>query len=361
MKIGIIGKPQSGKSTLFDVLTRGIGERQQGRFQARRGTAMVPDARLDELAKIYQPNKVVAAQVSYTEVPTPVKESDLFSGESLGLIQKMDALLLVARAFEDPNIPHLEGTVDHLRDIRGLLFDMQFQDIALLEKRVQRIKAENKAAAGGARAMVNKQVEALETIQKRLEDGIPVNKQDLNESELTAVGDTFLVSSLPIIIAVNIGEEGISSTKEIEFELSEALDNSQIGGIAICVSLENELLEIGDDNIDEMRLAMNAGDDGLQRVINLSYSVLGLISFFTVGKDEVRAWTIKENTDAVGAARAIHSDIARGFIRAELVAYDDFIAVGGSMVEAKNKGVLRSEGRTYIMQDGDIVNFLFST
>jgi hypothetical protein len=360
MKIGIIGLPASGKTTIFNSLTRGKAD--TGGFGATRsanvGVAHVPDERVDILTKMYKSKKTVYAEVTYVDLPGS-SSGDLFEGEAMAHLQQVDAILHVARAFEDGSVPHLEGTVDYKRDIEKVSFDILFADIALLERRAERLTGSLKGLKVSDREEAEKNIETLKRLQGDLENGVAFRDRDLNDSEARAISDTFTLSSLPLLVTLNIGEDDIENTADLEAELSGLLDGKSTGGAAICGSLEAELVGMSEEEEAEMRAGLDAGEQGLSRMIKLSYKVLGLSSFLTVGEDETRAWTVNIGSLAPKAAGVIHSDIERGFIRAETVAYDDFIECG-TMAEARNRGMFRQEGREYVVQDGDIVNFLFS-
>jgi ribosome-binding ATPase len=360
MKIGIIGLPSSGKTTIFNSLTRGSAD--VGGFGATRsanvGVAHVPDERVDILTKMFKSKKTIYAEVMYVDLPGS-SSGELFEGEALAQLQQVDAILHVARAFEDGSVPHLEATVDYKRDIEKVSFDILFADIALLERRVERITKGLKTLKVAERDDAEKNIETLKRIQGDLENGIAIRDRDLEASEIKAISDTFLLSSLPLLVALNIGEDDIANTAELEQEMAGLLDGRSTGGAAICGSLEAELSGMDEEEEAEMRAGLDAGEPGLSRMIKLSYRVLGLNSFLTVGEDETRAWTIPIGALAPKAAGVIHSDIERGFIRAETVGYDDFIDCG-TMAEARNRGQFRQEGREYVVKDGDIVNFLFS-
>jgi len=360
MKIGILGLPSSGKTTIFNSLTRGKAD--TGGFGASRsanvGVAHVPDERVDILTKMYKSKKTIYAEVTYVDLPGSTS-GDLFEGEAMAQLQQVDAILHVARGFEDESVPHLEGTVDYKRDIEKVSFDILFADIALLERRIERLEKGLPKIKVADREESVKNIETLKRLQGDLENGIPFRDRELESSETKAISDTFTLSSLPLLVALNIGEDDIANTAELEGQLAELLDGKLTGGAAICGSLEAELVGMEAEEEAEMRAGLDAGEPGLSRMIKLSYKVLGLNSFLTVGEDETRAWTVNIGALAPKAAAVIHSDIERGFIRAETVAYQDFIDCG-TMAEARNRGLFRQEGREYVVQDGDILNFLFS-
>ena len=364
MRIGIIGLPASGKTTLFNALTRGRASTGFGSGRgANIGVAHVPDERLAALTEMYKPKRTVPAEVTYVDLPGPAEhdgpKGGMFAGEALTQLQTVDAVLVVVRAFEDPSVPHVKSSTDWRRDIDDIGFDLLFADIALLDRRIERITKDMKGASQAERTRFAGNIEALRGLQAELEGGTPLRARALTEQERTAVRDTFLLSALPFLVAVNIGEADIPNSDRLTAEAAEKVGDQRSGAVAICAQLEAELAGMDAEEEAEFRESMEAGESGLSRIISLSYDVLGLISFLTVGEDEVRAWTVERDTPAVIAAGRIHSDIERGFIRGEVVAYDDLVECG-SQSEARTRGLLRSEGRDYLMQDGDTVNFLFS-
>ena len=363
MRIGIIGLPGSGKTTIFNALTRSSAASGSfgGNRSANVGVAHVPDDRLDKLTGIFKPKRTVPAEVTYVDLPGvhTGDGADLFTGEALGQLQRVDALLHVVRAFDDPSVPHVLGAIDHKRDIEKVNFDVLFADISLLDRRIERVKAGIKAMKAQERVQAEKNIDVLRALQQEMENGTAARDRSYSEEELTAISDTFLISKLPLLVALNVGDADLSGADELERELQELVPGKRSGGAVLCGKLEEELAQMSPEEEVEMRSGLDAGESGLRRMIRLSYRVLGLISFLTVGEDEVRAWTIEELTPAPRAASTVHSDIERGFIRAETVGYDDFIEAG-SMAQARTKGSLRQEGREYVVQDGDIINFLFS-
>ncbi len=356
MDIGIIGVPFSGKTTIFESITRGA---QSGRG-TNIGTARVPDQRLTKLAEIFRPKSVVEAEISFVDIPSEHSTESMFTGKALGVLQKMDALLLIVRAFKNESVPHTEGSVDFIRDLERVQFDLSFADITLVDKRIERMKSGLKPLKAPERAEVMKRIDILKSIQDNLEKGEALRGQELSSEAIRAISDTFLLSRLPLIAVANIGEDSLERTEEVERRLAEVLIGGSTAGAAICGQMEKELADIEADEEAEMRRELGLSNEtGLDKVIATTYEALGLISFITTGEDEVRAWTITKGDTAPKAAGKVHSDIERGFIRAEVISYDDFIQAG-NMAEARKQGTLRREGRDYIIQDGDIVNFLFS-
>lgn len=325
----------------------------------------MPDERLDVLTGMFKPKRTVPAEVTYVDLPGvhtgagADTGADLFTGESLAQLQRVDALLHVVRAFDDPSVPHVLGAIDHKRDIEKVNFDVLFADISLLDRRIERIKDGIRGMKAQERVQAEKNIEVLRALQQEMENGVAARDRSFTSEELSAISDTFLLSKLPLLVALNVGETDLERAEELERELLELVPGEKSGGTVLCGKLEEDLAQMSPEEETEMRSGLGAGESGLRRMIRLSYRVLGLISFLTVGEDEVRAWTIEFATPAPRAAGTVHSDLERGFIRAETVGYDDFIAAG-SIAQARNKGSLRQEGREYVVQDGDIINFLFS-
>ncbi len=363
MRIGIIGLPTSGKTTMFNALTRGSA--QAGAYGAAKsanvGVAHVPDSRLAALAKIYNPKKVTHAEVTYVDLP-PTRgkdQSDWLSAEAVNQLQKMDALLLVVRAFRDDSLPHPLGAVDWKRDVEKASFDILFADVALVDRRVGRLNESMKGLKAADRDAALKAIETLRSVQADLEAGKPARARVQTEADKRALRDTFLLSALPLLVAVNIGEGDLARSDSIGREAGTLLGGTKTGVAVICGKLEAELAQMRPEEEAEMRAGLGAGESGLERMLRLSYRVLGLVSFLTVGEDEVRAWPVNAGSIAPKAASKVHSDIERGFIRAEVVSYDDLVA-SGSLPEARKRGQLRQEGREYVVKDGDVINFLFS-
>ncbi|MBI4307172.1 MAG: redox-regulated ATPase YchF [Chloroflexi bacterium] len=364
MRIAIIGLPRSGKTTVFNAATR--GRVAVGDFGARAvqniGVARVPDTRLSRLAAIFNREKVVPAEITYFDMPGPApgqEATPVFSGETVTQLQKSDALLHVVRAFQNPAAPHPRGPVDPWRDLDAVGFDLLFADIALIDRRIQRITEGLRGARAADRDAANKDIEILKGVQADLEAGKPIRSRALSDPERRALRDTFLVSGLPYLVALNIDEADVPRARELESELARLVTGPKTGSAAIAGQLEMELGQMSREEEAEFRGSLGAGEPGMERLIRLSYETTGLISFLTVGPDEVRAWSIERDTPAAKAAGRVHSDIERGFIRAEIVSYDDLIGAGG-LTEARKAGTLRAEGRDYVMKDGDVVNFLFS-
>lgn len=361
MKMGIIGLPNSGKTTVFNALTGGTAETatySSGSLEPNLATVKVPDPRLQVLAGMYKPKKTTFADVQYIDVAGlsgSAHESGGLSPAFLNYIAQVDALLHVVRVFEDPAVPHPQESVDPRRDIEAVDLELAFSDMAIIERRLQRLNGEITKMSGKDKELRIQERDVLLRLQEGLEADIPIRDAELSPDEEKMLRGYQFLSGKPLLIVLNAGENQIDG----DLAAAIAYDHRKSGVVQLAGKVEAEIAQLEADDarafLDDLGIKEAARD----RVIGESYDLLGLISFLTAGPDEVRAWPIRAGLPAVEAAGAIHSDIQRGFIRAEIVAYDDLVAAG-SMTEAKKRGTVRMEGKTYIVQDGDICNFLFN-
>jgi hypothetical protein len=366
MQIAIVGLAASGKTTVFNTLTRGHAETGGfGGLQLNVGVVKVPDDRLDRLAGIFKPKKVVHADVTYVDLPAPPASSEGRVGteelpaEHLARLRDSDALLHVVRAFENPSVPPAEGSVDPWRDLERLDFEFIFADLAMSERRLERLRATGRHGTQAERDANEREEAILERLHAGLAEGRPIRDSELAPEEEKAIRGFRFLTQKPVLVLLNVGEGDIAREAELVAGIAERYVHRHAIVDALSAKIEMELGELEPDEAAVFMDELGLHGSSLDRVIALSYRLLGLISFLTAGPDEVRAWPIPDGSSAVDAAAAIHTDLAKGFIRAETVPYDDLLALG-STAEARKHGKLRSEGKTYRVHDGDVIEILFS-
>ncbi len=358
--IGIIGLAKSGKTTIFNALTRGQASIES--TAPHIGTAKVPDPRLDMLAGLFHPKRLVSAEVRYLDIGASVKglAKDLgISGQLLNQLSQVDAIISIVRAFTDDRIPHVEGSLDVERDIATANLELTFSDLAIIEKRLERVDTSLKGARAPERQALLQEQELLTEIRAALEKEVPIREQALGPDEARAIANYQFLSAKPLLIVVNIGEDQLPQSASLEAELNSRYRRPKCRVITLCGELEMELAQLENSDAEGFRAEMGIEESGPARTIKASYELLGLITFFTTVSDEVKAWPIPDGTSALKAAGKIHSDMERGFIRAEVTSYDDLTACG-SLPEARKKGLLRLEGKNYPVRDGDVITFLFN-
>jgi GTP-binding protein YchF len=362
MEIGIIGLPRSGKTTIFNAVTKGRVAVAGYSEKPNVGVAKVPDNRLDTLSQMYQPKRTVPAEITYIDIPPPPEgfgKTRGIGGEYLNALQSTDALMVVVRGFEDPSVAHVDQTIEPGRDAENMLMEMIFSDIEVLDRRLNRIKNGRKGGKPQEREALGKEQSILQRIKDDLDAGVAIRNQTLSADEVKFLSGFGFLTTKPIITVINVGEDQLDQSEYLEHPLIHTLSDSDVRATVMCAKLEMELGQMTPEEEEEFRQDLGAGESSLNQMVRLSYEVVDQINFFTVGEDEVKAWEIRRTTVAQKAAGRIHSDLERGFIRAEVISYENLIHYGG-LNEAQKYGVVRKEGKEYIVKDGDILNILFN-
>jgi len=366
MQIAIVGLAGAGKTTVFNTLAR--GNAQTGGFggmELHVGVVKVPDPRLDRLAEIFHPRKIVHADVTYIDLPAPPASSEGRVGteelpaEHLGRLRDADALLHVVRAWDDPHHPHPAGSVDPWRDLEQLDLEFVLADLAMVDRRLERLGGSGRHGTPAEREANEREGVILARIRVGLAEGHPIRDAGLDPDEEKALRGFRFLTQKPILVLLNVGERDLPRAGDLVASIAARYDHRHALVDALSARIEMELGQLDPEEAAVFGAELGITESSLDRVIALSYRLLGLISFLTAGPDEVRAWPIPRGATAVDAAGAIHTDLARGFIRAETVPYEDLVALG-STAEARKHGKLRSEGKTYPVRDGDVLEILFS-
>ena len=366
MQIAIVGLAASGKTTVFNTLTRGhVQTGGYGGLELHVGAVKVPDERLDRLAEIFHPKRIVHADVTYVDLPAPPASTggrvgtEELPAEHLARLREADALVHVVRAFEDPAVPHPSGAVDAARDLEQLDLEFVLADLTMTDRRLERLHSTGRHGTPAEREANEREEAILVRLKAALEAGEPIRDVPLEPDESKAIRGFRFLTEKPALVLLNIGEADLPRAEELVAGIAGAYEHRHTLVAALSARIEMELGELEPDEAAVFMEELGLTGSGLDRVIRLSYRLLGLISFLIAGADEVRAWPVPDGATAVDAAAAVHTDLARGFIRAEVVPFEDLVELG-STAEARRHGRLRSEGRTYRVRDGDVLEVLFS-
>ena len=363
MKLGIVGLPNVGKSTLFNAITKAGAEAANYPFctiEPNIGVVTVPDERVTKLHEIYKSNRTIYATIEFCDIAGLVKGASKGEGlgnKFLGHIREVEAIVHVVRCFANDNIVHVDGRIDPASDIDTINTELLLSDMEILDRRIQKTSKMAKADK-----QLQSELDLLNRIYAWLGDGKNARAMDLDEEEEAFVKTLGLLSYKPIIYVANVADDEVADADNNPYvqQVRKIAASEGAEVVVICAEIEAEVAELDDEERTMFLEELGIEESGLDKLIKASYSLLNLISFLTAGEDECRAWTIRRGTKAPGAAGKIHTGFERGFMRAETIAYDKLMEVGGSLAAAKEKGFIRSEGKEYVMQDGDVVNFLFN-
>jgi GTP-binding protein YchF len=363
LRAALIGFGQTGKTTLFQLMTsaREAARAAHGKGEATIGISKVPDARLDRLTAMYNPRKRVPATIEFSDLATPVRAGGAAALVDVAAYKNADALVHVLRAFDDPAVPHPAGSIDSARDAQAMEDELILADLGVAERRLERLDKDLKKAKS---AELERERDVVTQCRAALEEGRPLRALDLHGDDLKRLRGFQFLSAKPLLVVLNLDEASLSGGNSAQAAeaagLKPFLSRAGTAAVAVCAKIELEIAQLDAADAAAFLADLGLKESGLDRVIRASYELLGYISFFTVGEDECRAWSIPRGLSAQLAAGEIHSDIARGFIRAEVVGYDQLIA-RGSMATCRDHGEVRLEGKEYIVLDGDIINFRFAT
>ena len=367
MDLGIVGLARSGRTSLFNAVTHGsarVGE-YSAQDRPNVGVVRVPDQRVDALAALFRPKRTTHAEIRWVDYPVVDFSAAGPGGQAriqtlLAELAGMDALVHVVRAFEDESVPHPQSSVAPDRDVEALDLELTFADLALIERRLGRLDTEMRSAKAAERGPLKRDQASLLRLQAELEEGRAIREMELTAEQRGLIAQYQFVTRRPVLLVVNVGEDALPRRAEIEAEFEARHGGPGVAVVALCAKLEAELVTLEPDEAAEFRRGLGVGEDSpLDRAIQRAYELLGLHSFLTVGDDECRAWTVERGATAVEAAGKVHSDIERGFIRAEVARWDELLEAG-SLPALRKQGKLRTEGRAYVVADGDVLNFLFN-